>query len=767
MRQLSSAQRYRLLANHAVEHAMIMLDAAGTIVEWSCGAERLLGWTATEAIGQPSAMVFTPEDRAADAPRAELDTSLMLGRSADVRWHLRKDGSTVFCDGTINTILDEDGVTLLGYGKVMREAYTFRKELPATPHVAASEQRSFLAAVLESVENGIVACDPAGKLTFFNDAARAIHGMEELPLPFDQWAEHYNLYRTDGTTRLPVDEIPLVRALRGERVNGARVVVLTPAGERRDVHVSGRALVGGAGQILGAVISMNDVSSLRAASAARDETTREHGKRMAAELSEDGMRKTQAQLHLAAESARLGIWTWDIRRDAGTWENARMYEIFNIAPGAPIVSATRLMTEYLHPDDAPAFRQATEQALRASDRFHFSGRYRRLPERELRWLELSGIVQLSDAGDRLIIGTAADITERKQTEEVLRNARLRLEATMSAGDVASWVWDIGNDRVLADHNLSRLFGMDELATSGAPLASFTGAIHPDDLDEVLRQIKHAIASNQPYRATYRVKERADRAHGYRWIDARGRVEYGDDGQALMLAGVTFDVTEQRELQDRLRFAEERYRTLITSIDEAFGIIQVLVDEEGRPHDYRFEEVNASMEKQSGLVDAAGKTIREMVPGIEQKWIDRYGHVALSREAMRFTEHSAAMGYWWDVYAMPIGEPEERRLVILFTDVTARRQAEENLRQIAADLSEANRRKTEFLATLAHELRNPLAPLRTGLDLMRMAGTGTQASARVHEMMDRQLRQMVHLIDDLWTCRASTAARSCSSATSST
>jgi CheY-like chemotaxis protein/two-component sensor histidine kinase len=68
--------------------------------------------------------------------------------------------------------------------------------------------------------------------------------------------------------------------------------------------------------------------------------------------------------------------------------------------------------------------------------------------------------------------------------------------------------------------------------------------------------------------------------------------------------------------------------------------------------------------------------------------------------------------------------------------------------MAADLSETNRRKTEFLATLAHELRNPLAPMRTGLDLLRLNAGDGQGGARVLAMMDRQLRQMVHLIDDL-------------------
>ncbi|QOL50661.1 PAS domain-containing protein [Massilia litorea] len=215
---------------------------------------------------------------------------------------------------------------------------------------------------------------------------------------------------------------------------------------------------------------------------------------------------------------------------------------------------------------------------------------------------------------------------------------------------------------------------------------------------------------------------------------------------LLVHGV--DQTERTLAAEKLRASEERYRTLFESMDQGFAILEMIFDAGNKPVDYRFLEMNGMFERHTGLAEATGKTARELVPELDRFWFDTYGRVALTGEAVRFESEAAALGRWFDVYATPIGGAGSGRVALLFSDITARKRSDEQLRHLAADLSEADRRKTEFLATLAHELRNPLAPIRSGLGLMRLSGDNAGAVRRVREMMERQVGHMVHLIDDL-------------------
>jgi signal transduction histidine kinase/ActR/RegA family two-component response regulator len=134
--------------------------------------------------------------------------------------------------------------------------------------------------------------------------------------------------------------------------------------------------------------------------------------------------------------------------------------------------------------------------------------------------------------------------------------------------------------------------------------------------------------------------------------------------------------ERKRTEKALRESEKRYRMLFNLIDEGFCLIEVLFDENNAPVDYRFLEVNPMFEKMTGIphdLALSEKTARQIVPSLEDKWIEVYGRIALTGEAERFTDGSEAMGQWFDVYGFRIGGRESRKVALLFNNITEQRR----------------------------------------------------------------------------------------------
>lgn len=200
------------------------------------------------------------------------------------------------------------------------------------------------------------------------------------------------------------------------------------------------------------------------------------------------------------------------------------------------------------------------------------------------------------------------------------------------------------------------------------------------------------------------------------------------------------VTPAVRAEAALKCSETRDRELFDAIDEGLCILQVIVDAQGRAVDCRCLEANGGFERQTGLRNAAGRTVREMVPRVDPRWFETCGRVAASGEPTRFVEFVAPLGRWFDVFAFRIGEPQAHRVAVLVNDVTERTRIEEELRQV-------DRHKEEFLAMLGHELRNPLAPIRNACALLERE-TMTERGRQALGIGRRQLQQMTRLIDDL-------------------
>lgn len=153
-----------------------------------------------------------------------------------------------------------------------------------------------------------------------------------------------------------------------------------------------------------------------------------------------------------------------------------------------------------------------------------------------------------------------------------------------------------------------------------------------------------------------------------------------DGNIQGVAILANEVTPQAVFNKTIKESEAKYRSLFESMDQGFCIVEMIFDEHNTAIDYRFIEVNPVFGEQTGLKNAAGKTARELVPNLEGHWFKTYGDVALTGKPAQFMEGSEAMGRWFDVNAYAAGEPGSNRVAILFTEISARRNAEQAIKE---------------------------------------------------------------------------------------
>ncbi len=140
--------------------------------------------------------------------------------------------------------------------------------------------------------------------------------------------------------------------------------------------------------------------------------------------------------------------------------------------------------------------------------------------------------------------------------------------------------------------------------------------------------------------------------------------------------------------------EGDYRPLLESMEQGFCILEMLFDDEGKPADYRFIDMNSAFSRHTGLINAIGKTALELVPDLDPYWFETYGRVAQTGEPIHFENEAPAMHRWFDVYASRLGGAESRKVVLFFNDITSRKQVETEREQLLKQLTVATNRLTD-------------------------------------------------------------------------
>ncbi|MBC8087891.1 MAG: PAS domain S-box protein [Phycisphaerae bacterium] len=412
-----------------------------------------------------------------------------------------------------------------------------------------------------------------------------------------------------------------------------------------------------------------------------------------------------------------------------------------------IASSSAPMTGWME-QNIPLFERARLQAAIAeaiSGRKMFELEHQVVgTDGALGWTHSRAVPILDDAGNITEwFGTASDITRRKQAEAELTDIRSRMEAALEAGAIGTWAWDIPADRFFGDASFSRIFGVPQTIVAGGPLAGILESIHPDDRARVSQLVQDTVKSGHQYEADYRV----NRPDGYsRWVTARGQVERSADGTALRFPGVVIEVTERKLAEAKLELVTAEsdrlrrlYETVLATTPDFIYVFSL---------DGRVLYANDSLIRMWGLgrEGTIGKTFMEI--GYEAWHADMHNReieqVRATRQPIRGeVPFNGTLGRRiYDYIFVPVlgADGEVEAVAGTTRDVTDRKEAE-------LALAESDRKKDEFIALLAHELRNPLAPIRNGLQIVQQSQDRT-VRERAQLMMDRQLVHMVRLIDDL-------------------
>jgi PAS domain S-box-containing protein len=280
------------------------------------------------------------------------------------------------------------------------------------------------------------------------------------------------------------------------------------------------------------------------------------------------------------------------------------------------------------------------------------------------------------------------------------------------------------------------------------------AVHPEDRDEAARRFIEASEGRQPFSLDHRLRRRDG---GYRWVIDEGRPRFGEEGEWRGYVGSVIDVHDRWLATEAFRRSEAKYRALFESIDAGFCVIQLLFDDQGRPADYRFLETNPAFIEQTGLKGAVGRTARELLPALEEHWFQIYGDVALTGVPIRFENGSRVMQRWFDVYAFRVEEPKQRRVALLFTDISEHKRADDERERLLheaktarAEAEVANRTKADFLASMSHELRTPLNAIGGYVELLDMEIHGPLADAQRGALarITANQRHLLTLINDI-------------------
>ncbi len=330
-------------------------------------------------------------------------------------------------------------------------------------------------------------------------------------------------------------------------------------------------------------------------------------------------------------------------------------------------------------------------------------------------------------------------------EEARRQAKLResehyFRLMADAAPVLIWISDVEKRCIWFNKPWLEFVGrrLDREIGSG-----WTANVHPDDVKRRQQCYTAAFDAREKFSLEYRLRRRDGQ---YRWLLDNGVPLSGSGGEFTGYIGSCIDITERKNAEETVRQAEEGLRRTTEQLRIVTESMSVAVTRCSR--DFKYRSVSKLYAGWFGrtVEEILDRDIAEVIGARAFEQLRPYFEQVLAGQTVRYEEKIEfdTIGSRW-VNAIYTPTVDARGVtdgwVGVNIDIEERKRME-------VELHEADRRKNEFLAVLAHELRNPLAPIRNAVELLKLARDNTAMIEQARDVIERQLRHMVHLIDDL-------------------
>jgi len=453
---------------------------------------------------------------------------------------------------------------------------------------------------------------------------------------------------------------------------------------------------------------------------------------------------SERRYRFLAESNPQVVWTAD-PEGMLNYINGRLTEFTGLEAKDVL---GRRWQNVIHPEDLPATSSAWEHSIATGAPFEGEFRIRCSNGMHL-WFLTRALPLRDDLGNiEQWYGTSTDIQERKAAEESVRQSRDDLNRAQAVARTGSWRLDIERNELTWSDETYRIFGVP----MGTPMTYelFLSRIHPDDRDNVDRHWAQAL-HGEPYDIEHRILADGE----VRWVRERAELDFGSDGALLGGFGTVQDVTERKQTMEELRKSEAALAQAgVLAHLGAWELDLATRDESGAHPLVWSDEVYRIFGYEPGSVTLSVPLFyRHVHPEDRERVVQRLEHALDQREPYS-VEHRIVRpdGSERTVaeYAQVSCDETGRALRVTgaVQDVTDQKNLEELLREQAEALRLADVAKNQFLAMLAHELRNPIGAIANAAMLIGM-NTDPHGESRKHvDVLKRQLKHISRLVDDL-------------------